>query len=550
MAGQYGGQPIVIVDPGKERTKGRDALSMNIMAAKAVANIVKTTLGPKGMDKMLVNVIGDIVLTNDGATILKEMDIEHPTAKMIVEVARTQEDTAGDGTTSAVVITGALLENAQDLIEKGIHPTVIVNGYRLAAEKSIQILEELAASASTDDRETLRKIAGTAITGKASEAYRDFLAGISVDAVLEVRDNGKVNVDDNILIMQDVGGKISDSELVKGVVLKKWRLHPNMPKRIENAKIALIDAPIELDKTSNKSKVQITSADQMAAFVDEEEAAFKEMVDAIVQSGANAVFCSKGIDDHAVHYLQKNGIYAVRRLSDSEMKSLYRATGARLVRNVHEVEESDLGTAGLIEQEGESETGETYIKDCTNAKTVTIVVHGGTEHVTDNIERVLDDALHVVKVVVEDGKFLAGGGASEIEVALGLRAYAASIGGREQLAISAFADAVEAVPKAIAENAGHDTIDTVIALRAKHAANRNAGLNVYTGEIVDMLENGVVDPLRVKTQAIKSASEAAVMVLRVDDVLKAQRKDMIDVKPEHNIHNYDGMAPPQLSDRR
>jgi thermosome len=550
MAGQYGGQPIVIIDPRKEQTKGRDALSMNITAAKAVANIVRTTLGPKGMDKMLVNVLGDIVLTNDGATILKEMEIEHPTAKMIVEVARTQEETAGDGTTSAVIIAGKLLEKAQEMIETGVHPTVIVNGYRLASAKSVEILEGIATSVTKDDKETLKKIAETSITGKASEAYSDFLAEIAVDAVLGVEENGKVNVNDDILITQDAGGKITDTELVKGVVLQKWRLSQNMPKRIENAKIALIDAPIELGKTGNKSKIQIQSADQMAAFVDEEESSFREMVDAIARSGANVVFCSKGIDDHAVHYFQKKGIYATRRVKDSEMNNISRATGARLVRNVHEVEESDLGTAGLVEQEGESEDGKTYIRDCPNAKTMTIVIHGGTEHVTDNIERVLDDALRVVKVVVEEGKMVAGGGASEVEVAIGLRSYAASVGGREQLAISAFADAIEEVPKAIAENAGYDTIDTLLDLRAKHGTDRNAGLNVFTGEVIDMFENGVVDPLKVKTQALKSASEAAIMVLRVDNVLRAQKKSMMDVRPEHNIHNYEGMAAPQLSDRR
>ncbi len=550
MAGQYGGQPIVIVDPSKERTKGRDALSMNISAAQAVSDIVKTTLGPKGMDKMLVNAIGDIVLTNDGATILKEMSIEHPTAKMVVEVARTQEKTAGDGTTSAVVLTGALLENARELIDTGVHPTMIVNGYRLASEKAIMLVNDFAVSVTADDKDILNKIAKTSITGKAIEAYGDLLSSICVDAVLAIRGNGAINIDDNILITQDSGSKISDTEFVEGVVLNKWRLHPNMPKRIENAKVALVDTPIELGKTFNKSKVQIQSADEMAAFVEQEESYFKTMVDAIVQSGANVVFCSKGIDEHAVHYLQKNNIYATRRVKDSEMKNISRATGARIIRNIHEIEANDLGSAGLVEQEGESEVGKTYIKECTNAKSVTIIVRGSTDHVTDNIERSIDDALRVVKDVIEDGKIVSGGGAPEIEVALGLRSYAASVGGREQMAISAFADALEAIPKALAENAGHDTIDTILNLRASHSNMKNAGLNVFTGEIEDMLENGVVDPLKVKTQAIKSASEAATMVLRVDDVLKAQSKSMADVDPAHNIHNYEGMSAPSLENRR
>lgn len=550
MAGQYGGQPIVIVDPSKERTKGRDALSMNISAAQAVSDIVKTTLGPKGMDKMLVNAIGDIVLTNDGATILKEMSIEHPAAKMVVEVARTQEKTAGDGTTSAVVLTGALLENARELIDTGVHPTMIVNGYRLASEKAVMLVNDFAVSVTADDKDILNKIAKTSITGKAIEAYGDLLSSICVDAVLAIRGNGAINIDDDILITQDSGSKISDTEFVEGVVLNKWRLHPNMPKRIENAKVALVDTPIELGKTFNKSKVQIQSADEMAAFVEQEESYFKTMVDAIVQSGANVVFCSKGIDEHAVHYLQKNNIYATRRVKDSEMKNISRATGARIIRNIHEIEANDLGSAGLVEQEGESEVGKTYIKECTNAKSVTIIVRGSTDHVTENIERSIDDALRVVKDVIEDGKIVSGGGAPEIEVALGLRSYAASVGGREQMAISAFADALEAIPKALAENAGHDTIDTILNLRASHSNMKNAGLNVYTGEIENMLENGVVDPLKVKTQAIKSASEAATMVLRVDDVLKAQSKSMADVDPAHNIHNYEGMSAPSLENRR
>ena len=550
MAGQYGGQPIVIVDPSKERTKGRDALSMNITAAQAVSNIVKTTLGPKGMDKMLVNQIGDIVLTNDGATILTEMSIEHPTAKMIVEVARTQEKIAGDGTTSAVILSGELLEKASELIDLGVHPGMIVNGYRLASKKAVALIEDFAVSVTPDDKEILNKIAKTSIIGKAIEAHSDLLSSICVDAVLAIRGNGSINIDDNILITQDTGSKIDETELVEGVVLNKWRLLPNMPSKIENAKIALIDTPLDLGKTFNKSKVQIQSADDMAAFVEQEESYFKTLVDAIVQSGANVVFCSKNIDDPALHYLSKNNIYATRRVKDNEMKNISRATGARIIRNVHEIEANDLGSAGLVEQIGESEVGKTYIKECTNAKSVTIIVRGSTEHITDNIERSIDDALRVVKNVIEDGTIVAGGGAPEIEVALGLRSYAASVGGREQMAISAFADAIEAIPKALADNAGYDTIDMILNLRAKHSNMKNGGLNVFTGEVEDMLENGIVDPLRVKTQAIKSASEAATMVLRVDDVLRAQRQDMQDVKAEHNIHNYEGMSAPLLENRR
>ncbi|AEH60630.1 thermosome [Methanosalsum zhilinae DSM 4017] len=535
----HGGQPVYIMGSNREQTKGRDAVSMNIRAAKAVSDLVKSTLGPISMDKMLVNPIGDIIITNDGATILDEMDIEHPTAKMIVEVARTQDDIAGDGTTSAAVLAGTLLEKAQELMEKGVHATSILKGYRLATEKAMQALDEYKMTIDPADKEVLKNIAVTSITGKASESYSAFISGICVDAVLAVQDDGNVNIDDDILIVHDKGQKITDSELVEGVVLTKKSLHPNMPKRIENARIALVDSPIEIEKTGTTSKIEIKSADQMEAFLKEEDESFKKMVDAIVRSGANAVFCSKGIDDHAVHYLQKHGIYATRRVKESEMKSLSRATGARLVKKVHEIDEKDLGTAGLLEQIGDSDDAKTFVKDCENARTVTIVLRGGTEHVTENIERVFDDALHVVASTVEDSEIVAGGGASEIETAAVLRSYAPTVGGREQLAISAFADSIEILPRILAENAGLDGVNMLLKLRSDHHEIKHAGLDVYTGEVVNMLDRGVVDPLRVKKQAIKSASEAAAMVLRVDDVLRAEKRDMMDVNPEHNIHNYD-----------
>ncbi len=541
MAGQYGGQQVVIVDPSKEQKKGKDALSMNIIAAKAVSNIIKTTLGPKGMDKMLVNAVGDIVLTNDGAMILKGMDIEHPTAKMIVEIAKTQEDIAGDGTTSAVVISGALLEKAEDLIELGVHPTILVKGFLTAAEKAQEILDDFAIDVTGDNREILENVAKTAIAGKSAEAFAQHIAGICVDACLATLKDGKVNVKDEILLKQDPGGSIIDTELIEGVMINKSRLHSKMPKSVENAKIALLDTPIEVKKTLTKSSLQITSAEMLSDFLKQENADFKKIVDHIIETGANVVFCSKNIDEDATEYFQKAGIFAMRRVNEDEMKGLSFATGGHIIKNINDLTAKDLGSAGIVEQKGEFDLGKTYVKHCTARKTVSIILKGGTEHVTDNLERTVDDALHVVKGTIEDRKVVPGAGACEIEVALKLNSYASSIEGREQLAIAAFADSLESVPRAIAENAGMDGIDTVLDLRAKHSTMSAAGVDVYTGEICDMLEKGIVDPLRVKKQAIRSASEVANMILRVDNMLRARRQDMMDVKPEHNIHNYNGI---------
>jgi thermosome len=540
MAG-YGNQPqqpIVIVDPSKERTTGKDALSMNIASAQAVAGIVKTTLGPKGMDKMMVNIMGDITLTNDGATILEEMEIEHPTARMIVEVAKTQEKMAGDGTTSAVVLAGALLEKAQKLIETGVHPTVLVKGYTMATGKALEALKNYAVTVEKTDREMLERIANTSITGKASEMAMGHLAKICVDAIYAIEHEGKVDVDKDIVLAKEVGGTLDDTELINGISIRKEALHNEMPRRIENAKIALIDTELVFAKTNTNSKLHVDRAEQLAEFKEKEKANFRETIQKIVDTGANAVFCSKKIDDYALHFFKEANIYATRRVKDEDMEVLSYSTGAALVRNVNEITADDLGYAELVEQEDEHEE-KTYIKGFKDAKTMTILIKGGSEHVTDNIERVFDDALHVVKSVYEDGTIVPGGGASEIEVAQALRKYAASVEGREQLAIGAFADAIEELPKAIADNCGFDTIDTIINLRAKHGTVKNAGLEIETGDVVDMLEKGIVDPLRVKTQAIKSASEAAIIVLRVDDMLRAKEQAMMDVKPEHNVHNYD-----------
>jgi thermosome len=538
MAGQYGGQPVIIIDPSKEHTTGKDALSVNIASAKAVASIVRSTLGPRGMDKMLVNVIGDITLTNDGATILQEMDIEHPTAKMIVEVASAQEKAAGDGTTSAVVMAGALLERAQELVVLGVHPTVIVKGFIMATEKSLQILNDYAIKVNRHDRETLKNIAMTSITGKASEMADNHLAGICVDAILAIEQDGKVNIDENIVIVKEVGGTIDDTELINGISVRQEALHPEMPHRIENAKIALIDTELTFGKTSTKSKLLVDRAEQLEEFKEQERANFRKTIQHIIDTGANVVFCSKAMEDYALHFFKEAGVYATRRVREEDMMMLTRSTGASLVRNVHEMTADDLGYAELVEQENLNEE-KTYIKGFRDSKTMTILIKGGSEHVTDNIERVFDDALRVIKCVFEDGTIVPGGGASEIEVAQKLRAYAASIQGREQMAINAFASAVEEIPKAIAENCGFDAIDIILKLRANHGTMKYAGINIETGDISNMYEMNIIDPLRVKTQAIKSASEVASMVLRIDDMLRAREKDMMDVAPEHNIHNYD-----------
>lgn len=546
---EKGGQPIIIVDPRKEQTKGKEALSMNIAAAKAVASIVKSTLGPRGMDKMLVNPIGDITITNDGATILHDMSIEHPAAKMVAEVAESLESSAGDGTTSAVVFTGSLLEKAETLIENGVHPTVVVKGYRLAAEKAVEILENLAISTAENEKEKLLEVARTSITGKASEKYGRLIAKLCVDAALSIRERGVVNLKD-VILSKDVGGKIEDTEFVEGIVIDKVALDKEFPLKIVNPAIALIDTSMEIAKTTNKAKLQINAYGDLEGFVKQEEAALFEMADYVIRAGANAVFCSKGMDDKIAAYLQNRGIYATRRVKNDDMQHLVDATGGRPIRNLKELTKKELGHAGLLEQDRDGDQGKTYLRDCKGAKSVSIVIRGGTEHIVDNLERAIDDALRVVKCAIEDGRIVAGGGASEIEVALELRAYAASIGGREQMAIRAFADAIEEIPRTIARNAGLDTINTIVNLRAKHAENKNAGLNINTGAAEDMLEKGIVDPLRVKVNSVKAGSEAAVMVLRVDDILRAQSSDMQDVKPEHRASTYDGMAAPALNMHR
>jgi thermosome len=523
MAGQFGGTPVLILKEGSQRTAGREAQRSNIMAAKAVAGAVRTTLGPKGMDKMLVDTLGDVVITNDGVTILKEMDIEHPAAKMMVEIAKTQDTEVGDGTTTAVVLAGELLKQAEGLLDQEIHPTVIAAGYRAAADKSMEILKANAVSVSAKDEELLKKIAITAMTGKGSGTARDELANLAVQSVRSVVDeDGSVDID-NITVEKKVGGGITDSQIVRGVVIDKDRLHPNMPKKVTDAKIALLNAAIEIEKTEVDAKIEITSPDQLQAFLDQEETMLKDMVDSIVTTGANVVFCQKGIDDLAQHFLAKAGIYTIRRVKKSDMEKLARATGGRIVTSIHDLSEKDLGKSCIVEERKIGDEKMTFVEECENPKSVSIILRGGTEHVVDELNRAMEDALRVVGVVVEDKMLVPGGGAPEVELALRLREYAATVGGREQLAIEAFADSMEVIPKTLAENAGLDQIDTLVALRSQHEKTmKSAGLDMDTGEPVDMLSLGVVEPLRVKTQAINSAAEAAVMILRIDDVIASK----------------------------
>ena len=523
MAGQFSGTPIYILREGSQRTAGRDAQRSNIMAAKAVSGAVRTTLGPKGMDKMLVDTMGDVVITNDGVTILKEMDIEHPAAKMMVEIAKTQDQEVGDGTTTAVVLAGELLKQAEELLEQEIHPTVIAAGYRAAADKSMEILKGLAIEVSAKDEGLLRKIAVTAMTGKGSQSAREDLAAMAVAAVQSVVDEDGTVDTDNITVEKKVGGGITDSMLVSGVVIDKDRLHPNMPKSVKSARIALLNAAIEIEKTEVDAKIQITSPDQLQAFLDQEERMLKGMVDRIVATGANVLFIQKGIDDLAQHFLAKAGVYTVRRVKKSDMDKLARATGGRVVTSIHEISLGDLGKAGLVEERKVSDEKMTFVEDCENPKSVSIILRGGTEHVVDELDRAMEDALRVVGVAVQDKMLVAGGGAPEVELALRLRAYASTVGGREQLAIEAFANAMEVIPKTLAENAGLDQIDSLVALRSQHEKGvKGAGLDMDTGKPVEMLKLGVVEPLRVKTQAVNSAAEAAVMILRIDDVIASK----------------------------
>ncbi len=522
-------QPIFILPENTQRSQGRTAQRNNIMAAKLVAETVRTTLGPKGMDKMLVDSLGDVIVTNDGVTILEEMNIEHPAAKMIVEVAKTQENEVGDGTTTAVVLSGELLKKAEDLLEKEIHPTVIARGYRIASEKAQQVLREMADEVSEKDSLTLKKIAITAMTGKGAEAAKEKLSELAVKAVKQVveqRDGKKIINLDDIKIEKKVGASYDESELIEGIVIDKERVHAAMPSYVDDAKIALIDCPLEIKNTEIDAKIQITDPAQLQSFLDQEEKMLKEMVDKIENSGANVVFCQKGIDDLAQHFLAKKGIFAARRVKKSDMEKLARATGASIITNLADLSKKDLGKAGTVEENKVADEEMIYVRNCKNPKSVTILVRGGTEHVVDEIKRAMEDAIGDVADAIKSGKVVAGAGSPEIEAALKLRKYAESLSGREQLAVNAFAEALEVIPRTLAENAGLDPIDIVVELKAAHDKGKKwAGINVFSGKIIDAWKEGVIEPLKIKIQAISSASEVATMILRIDDVIAAGPAD-------------------------
>lgn len=526
-----GGKPVLVLPEGARRVIGRDAQRMNIMAARVIAEAIRTTLGPRGMDKMLVDSLGDVVITNDGVTILKEMEVEHPAAKMMVEVAKTQDDEVGDGTTTAVIVAGELLHEAERLLDQAIHPTVIASGYRMAAEKSQEILNELADEVTIEKEELLKQTAMTAMTGKKAESAREKLASLAVRAVKQIADktDGGYIIDiDYIGIEKKPGESTEDSQLIQGVILDKERVHPGMPKQVKNATIALLDCALEIKKTETDAEIRVTRPDQLRAFLDEEESMLKKMVDQIVASGANVVICQKGIDDIAQHYLSKVGIYAIRRAKKSDMVKLARATGGKVVTTIEDLTSADLGKAGLIEERKIGDDKMTFVEGCKNPKAVSLLVRGGTEHVVDEIERAVHDAISVVSSAIEDGKIVTGGGAPEIELAKRLKEYGETVGGREALAVNGFASSIEAIPRTLAENAGLDSIDMLVELRAKHESSngKNFGIAVYKGEVTDMMKMGVIEPLRTKTQAIKSASEAAIMILRIDDVISASKREM------------------------
>jgi thermosome len=523
-------QPIYILKEGTERTKGRTAQSNNIYAARLIAETVKTTLGPRGMDKMLVDSMGDVVITNDGATILKEIDVAHPAAKMVIEVAKTQDAECGDGTTTSVILTGELLKVAGDLLEQGIHPTTITSGFNLAAKEAIKVLQGMAVTIKKGDTTVLKNIAKTSLASKNASSSSELLTDIVVKAVTAIATtagtgkNAVTEVDlDNILVQKARGGSLEQSELIEGIILDKERVTSSMPASVANAKIALVNAALEIKKTEVDAKIEITAPDQLGAFLAQEEATLKSMVDKVKKSGATVLVCQKGIDDLAQHFLAKHGIYAIRRAKKSDMEALAKATGATIVNTLDDLKANQLGNAGSVAEKKIGDDTFTFVTECKDAKAVSILLRGGTEHVVDEAERALTDALNVVAVALEDGKMTPGGGAAAMEIAMQLRNFAPTVGGREQMAVEAFAEAFEVVPRTLAENAGLDEIDVLLALRRAHKkGHTNHGVNVYTGKAEDMFENNVIEPLRVGTQEVQAATEAATMILRIDDVIAAK----------------------------
>ena len=522
-----GGVPVIILKEGTQRSRGREAQLNNIMVAKIISETMRSSLGPRGMDKMLVDSFGDVTITNDGATILKEMDVEHPVAKMLVEVAKAQDAEVGDGTTTVVVLAGELLAKAEELIEKEVHPALIIEGYKKAARKALEIYDKIAIPVSPTDKEILKKIAKTSMASKLVSEEAEYLSEIAVEAVLRVAEkvNDQWRVDlDNIKIEKKEGQSLRDTKLIDGIVLDKEVVHRGMPKIVHDAKIALLDAPLEIEKTEFDAKLHIESPEQMKAFMEQEEKMLKEMVEKIAAAGANVVLCQKGIDDMAQHFLARKGILAVRRIKKSDVDKIARATGARIITRIEEITPKDLGKAKLVEERKVGEDRMVFIEQCENPKSITILIRGGTKRLVDEAERSIKDALNVIKDVVIEGRVVAGGGAPEMEVALGLRDYAKTLAGKEQLAVEKFAEALEIVPAQLAENAGLDPIEIIVALRAEHKEGKKwMGINVFDRKVDDMYKLDVVEPVLVKKQVIKSAVEAAAMILKIDDVIAASK---------------------------
>jgi thermosome len=519
------GQPIVILRENVERSRGYEAQRSNIMAVKAIAGAVRTTLGPRGMDKMLVAGNGEVVITNDGATILQDIHVKHPAAKMVVEVALTQDDEVGDGTTTACIFMGALMEEAERLLAKNIHPTVIATGYRLGMLKALEVIETLAIKPDGGEEELLKNVAITAVTGKSIEGVKEQISQLVVEAVTTIaerKEDGTVLIDeDDVQIKTMVGDHIEDAELVSGWVINKTRVDYAMPKRMKDPVIALLASPMEITKTQVKAKIKIGSAEQMAAFTEQERETLKTLAEQLEAKGVTAVFCQKGIADAVQFHLAKRGIFAIQDVPEKDLKSLARAVNATIVNKVDDITEDVLGSAKLIEEM--KDITMTKISGCENPKTVTILLKGSSQLLIDELERAVHDAARVVQDAMEDGKYLVGGAAVDIELALAIRDYAETIGGRTQLAIEAFALIFESIPRTLAENSGYDPIDKIVELKAAHTkGNRNAGINVYTGEITDMYKEGVIEPLRVKKQAILSATEASNLLIRVDDMMITQ----------------------------
>ncbi|MHA1379087.1 MAG: thermosome subunit beta [Candidatus Helarchaeota archaeon] len=524
---QLSGTPVLILKEGAERTRGNDAQSTNIMAAKVIAENVRTSLGPKGLDKMLVDSFGDVTITNDGATILKEIDVQQPAAKMMVEIAKTQDDEVGDGTTTAVILAGEFLKSAENLLEQKIHPAIIIEGYRLAADKSIEILDNIAIPINVDDEQMLRNIANTSMISKVIGTSGILMSDIAVKAIKAIAENrdGKMIADlDNISIQKKEGGSIDDSKIISGLILDKEIVHSGMAKTIENAKIALLETALEIEKTEFDAKINITEVTQMQAFLNQEEQMLRKMVDKIKASGANVVLCQKGIDDMVQHFLAKAGISAARRIKKSDMEKLAKATGGTVITNLDDLSEADLGKAGIVEERKIGNDNMIFVEKCNNPHAISILIRGGTKMIVDEADRALHDALCVVRNAVEEPKVVVGGGASEIEVSQQLQEYANKFSGRVQMAIRAFADAMEIIPVTLAENGGLETMDILVELRAKHKeGGKTYGVNVFEGKVMDMAQQNVYEGVVVKKQAIKSASESAQLILRIDDVIAASK---------------------------